>query len=184
MIENDTLNTIRRRYSCRSYSPRPIPGELLEAVLDAGRYAPSGKNQQAWHFTAIVSDEARQKAVFSLGTEAPPGAPAGRWPLEPDESFRGASALVLVSCDPGAIFAETSAHVAAGYMMLAAASLGLATVWSTAFSNDMFRDEAASRYKSDLIPQGYRVYAAFFLGYPAEEDGRGPARKDEVTRIL
>ncbi len=38
-------------------SPEPIPREDLDAIIDCGLYAPSGSNQQPWHFAAITNRE-------------------------------------------------------------------------------------------------------------------------------
>lgn len=46
--------TILDRRSVRRYRPAPLPRETVEALLEAGRYAPSGHNKQAWHFLAIL----------------------------------------------------------------------------------------------------------------------------------
>jgi len=43
------------RRSVRKMSPEAIPREHLDAIVDCGLYAPSGSNQQPWHF-AVVTD--------------------------------------------------------------------------------------------------------------------------------
>lgn len=49
------LQTARRRRTVRDFSDRPVPRSVLEACLLAAGSAPSGANQQPWHF-AVVSD--------------------------------------------------------------------------------------------------------------------------------
>ena len=51
-MEN-AMTLIKGRRSTRKFLDKPIPQELLEQVLEAGRYAPSGKNVQATHFLVI-----------------------------------------------------------------------------------------------------------------------------------
>ena len=47
---------IRNRESIRNYDPgRPVPMEILEKILEAGRLAPSAKNCQPWKFILISS---------------------------------------------------------------------------------------------------------------------------------
>ena len=48
---NETLNIIKARRSIRSYLPDQIKENELQAILEAGYYAPSARNQQPWHFT-------------------------------------------------------------------------------------------------------------------------------------
>ena len=42
-MENEVLNVIRTRRSCRKYKPEQITDEELQAVLEAGTYAPSSR---------------------------------------------------------------------------------------------------------------------------------------------
>jgi nitroreductase len=54
----DTWNAIRARRNVRSYDDRPIPASDLDRVLEAGRRAPSSRNQQRWDFV-LVTDRLR-----------------------------------------------------------------------------------------------------------------------------
>ena len=49
----NALELIRTRRSTRSYQERPVPQALLDQVLEAGRYAPSGGNNQTTHFLVL-----------------------------------------------------------------------------------------------------------------------------------
>ncbi len=50
---NPVLETIKSRRSVRKYQSRQIKDEELEKILEAAIYAPSGHNDQSWHFTII-----------------------------------------------------------------------------------------------------------------------------------
>jgi len=52
----------RRRHTVRDFSPRPVPRAAIEACLLAAGTAPSGANQQPWHFS-IVSDPAVRRRI-------------------------------------------------------------------------------------------------------------------------
>lgn len=54
----ETWDAIRARRNVRGYANRPIPGEDLDRILEAGRRTPSSMNQQAWDFV-IVTDRDR-----------------------------------------------------------------------------------------------------------------------------
>lgn len=55
----ESLQTIiHTRRSTRKYKPDPLPKELLDEIIEAGRMAPSGNNNQSTHFIAIT-DPAR-----------------------------------------------------------------------------------------------------------------------------
>jgi nitroreductase len=184
MVMNDTIKTIMSRYSCREYSGEPVTDEELATVVEAGKHAPSAKNGQSWHFTVVRTEEGKRKALDALG-ERPDDPMLAGLPWPPDADFHGAPALIIVSGDKGARFVQDGVFVAAGYMMLAATSIGLATVWSTPFSKDMFRDVKSRKFKGDLVPEGYEPYVAFFIGHPADpEKTQDKPRKEGVVRYL
>lgn len=71
---------ILARRSIRRYLPTPLSRETVEELLEAGRYAPSGHNKQAWRFTAILDQKLLQElnqlvragfAALALGEDAP-----------------------------------------------------------------------------------------------------------------
>ena len=55
-IVNETLKIIKQRRSIRSFKDEQIKEEELQAVLEAGLYAPNAGGQ-AWHFTVIQKKE-------------------------------------------------------------------------------------------------------------------------------
>ena len=54
----DILEIIRQRRSVRKYASTPIPSPMLECIIEAGRYAPSGGNSQTTHFLVIQEPQA------------------------------------------------------------------------------------------------------------------------------
>ena len=52
---------IKNRYSCKKYSDRQISKEQLDAILEAGRCAPTAKNLQEHHIYVVQSKEALAK---------------------------------------------------------------------------------------------------------------------------
>ena len=53
MKTNEVLETIKARRSVRAYDRKQIPADDLNAILEAGAYAPSGMHYETWHFTAV-----------------------------------------------------------------------------------------------------------------------------------
>lgn len=51
----DFVKLVKGRRSVRTMSPEPIPRKHLDAIVECGLFAPSGSNQQPWHF-AVVTD--------------------------------------------------------------------------------------------------------------------------------
>lgn len=184
--ENAVLNNMKTRFSCRKYKPDPVEKEKLEAVLDAARYAASGHNLQAWHFTVITTEEGKQELLDSVGPEpeefkklAPKGA---SWPFPSD--FFGAPVVIMISYDPKAPWPEAGAFLAAGNIMNAAESLGLSSCCLTVFSNDVFRTEETARNKTHFIPEGYELVVSMVLGYPEVIPAKRPKRRENVETWL
>lgn len=69
MRMNPVIEAIKRRRSARSYKPDPVPREMIEAIIDAGNWAPTGLNQQCWRFVVVEEDAFRRKlAAAALPT--------------------------------------------------------------------------------------------------------------------
>lgn len=60
MEENPILAAIHQRRSVRKYTDEPVSEELVAQVLEAGRWAPSGLNNQPWRFVIIRDEKTRQ----------------------------------------------------------------------------------------------------------------------------
>ena len=65
---NETLRTLKTRCSTRTYQQKQVPDELLDVVLEAGIYAPSGMNNQKVYAVAVRDKETRDPVVFWLLT--------------------------------------------------------------------------------------------------------------------
>lgn len=50
-----------RRHSVRDFAPRPVPRDVIEACVRAAGTAPSGANQQPWHFVAVADPGAKAR---------------------------------------------------------------------------------------------------------------------------
>lgn len=60
-MTNEVLQTIKSRRTVRAYRPDAVPEELLQAVLEAGTYAPTGRGRQSPTIIAVTSEGYRQK---------------------------------------------------------------------------------------------------------------------------
>ena len=186
MIENSVLDNMKTRFSCRKYKNVPVEKEKLEAIIDAAKYAASGHNLQAWHFTVITTEEGKKELLEAVGPEpedfkklAPKGAV---WPFPSD--FFGAPVVIMVSYDPKAPWPEAGAFLAAGNIMNAAASLGLSACGLTVYSKDVFRTEETSKNKAKFIPEGYELYLSMVLGYPEVIPTKKAPRRENVETWL
>lgn len=62
----DTYLAITSRRDVKSYERRPVPDELVERILDAGRLAGSARNRQPWRFVVVRSEKLRQKLAETV----------------------------------------------------------------------------------------------------------------------
>ena len=186
MIENEVLKNMKSRFSCRKYKPDPVEREKLEAIIDAAKYAANGHHLEAWHFTVITSEEGKRELLEAVSPEpeefrklAPKGAV---WPFPSD--FFGAPVVIMISYDPQAPWPEAGAFLAAGNIMNAAQSLGLASCALTVFSKDVFCTEETSRNRAMFIPEGYKLYLSMVLGYPEAVPTKKTPRRGNVETWL
>lgn len=166
-------DVIKNRYSCKKYSDRAVEGDRLEAILEAGRVAPTAKNLQEQHVYVLQSADAFEK--FDGLTPCRYGAPT----------------VLLVAFDSENVYTypgseRTSgvedASIVATHMILAAANEGVDSCWV----NRLNPDEVAAAFG---LPSNEVVLCAIDLGYAAEGAGPLPnhsSRKElaqTVTRL-
>jgi coenzyme F420-0:L-glutamate ligase/coenzyme F420-1:gamma-L-glutamate ligase len=63
------LDTIRGRRSVRQYLSKEAPEELVDRVLEAGRWAPSPHGRQPWRFAVITKEETKERLAEAMGEE-------------------------------------------------------------------------------------------------------------------
>ena len=63
------LDTIRGRRSVRQYLSKEVPEELVDRVLEAGRWAPSPHGRQPWRFAVITKEETKERLAEAMGEE-------------------------------------------------------------------------------------------------------------------
>jgi nitroreductase len=166
MIDNPTLAAMRERRSAHRFTTEPIGPEQLDAILEAGRWAPSATNSQPWDFV-VVGDPALRARIGAILREV-----TWAW-----AGFAAAPAMIVVSVDPGrdpAHFVEAGA-VAAQNLCLAAHSVGLASSWAGVY-NGAGKSPAERDIKKLLsLPRTHRVIAVVPVGTPAHA-ARGSRR--------
>lgn len=97
---------LARRRTVRHFAPRPVPRELIETCLRAAASAPSGANQQPWHF-AVIGDPALKRRVRAAAEAEEREFYARRAPQE------WLDALAPLGTDADKPFLETAPHLIA-----------------------------------------------------------------------
>jgi nitroreductase len=179
-LTNETLKVIKERRSVRCYKKEQIKDEELQAVLEAGLYAPNAGGQ-AWHFTVIQKKEILEKINYLAKENLKSHVVEDLKALGNDENYNGlygAPTLIIVSGRKGFVSLEFDCAAATQNMLLAAESIGLGSCWIY-FPIFAFDSPQVDDLRNELkIPDGYNPYCSLILGYKdgSVTDGakRGP----------
>lgn len=175
-IVNETMQTIMTRRSIRKFTEKRIEREILESIVNAGYYAPSGHNMQTWQFTVITetSEIKRLKDISKKTAE------------DNDVYFFGWEnpvAIILISNDKRNPYGCQDASCAAENIMLAAWSYGIGSVWL----NPLMTLREKSPIKETLdgynIPKNHIVWSAIAMGYPITEGALLKKKADVINWI-
>ena len=60
---NPVVEAIKKRRSVRSYKAQAVPKDIIETIIDAGNWAPTGNNLQRWRFVIVENREFRQRLI-------------------------------------------------------------------------------------------------------------------------
>jgi len=171
------LNLILNRRSCRNYRPEPLDRPALMAIVEAGRYAPSGMNRQNNHFYIITERELLERMTRMVSASMESYA---------SRDFRyGAPILIVVTNRKDNGVALQDAACAMENMMLAASSMGVGSCWINAPA--ALSDDPDMR--ALLAPAGLgeneRICASLALGYPEGElpSGRMERTGNQITWV-
>lgn len=116
---NETINNLITRRSVRSYSSKPVPQELLDKILEAGKYAPNGRGMQGT-VMVVIQDKDRLSSL-SMMNAAVMGAST--------DPFYGAGTIVVVFADSTISTYVEDGSLVMGNLMNAAHSLGVDSCW-------------------------------------------------------
>jgi nitroreductase len=171
---------IAGRRSIRSYENTAVPREIIDKILNAGVWAPSGMNSQPWHFTIIESREIinmlskRTKELVSEKMPLPDTLKAA-FKSDRDVVFYDAPLLILISVkkkeDNWRTVNLLDCGLAAENMFLAAyqAGLGSCFIGFAAFLN------YDAKTLADVgIPEDHELIAPLIFGYPSQTPSPEP----------
>jgi len=152
---NEVLKTLFKRRSIRSFTGNPVDRESVETVLQAGRWAPCGLNNQPWRFMVLFSGDSRQEDLAECTRYG--------------KIVRGAQVLIVVFIDKASMYSATKDYQSIGAcmenMLLAAHSLGLGGVWL----GEILNREDRVLESLGLDREAYGLMAVLAMGHPAEE---------------
>lgn len=163
----DFISLAKKRCSIRSYEDKPIEKEKIQAILEAGRLAPTGVNLQEQRLLVVQSPEGIEKIAEAV--------------VKP-EAYT-AKAFIIVCAEKDAAWKrkfddhniyEIDTSIVTTYMMLEATEQGLGSLWVCRFKPDVLRE-------AFHIPDAYVPVNILCLGY-AKPDAVKPASRYETDR--
>jgi nitroreductase len=159
----DALEAIFNRRSTRSYTDRPLTGDMLDTLLKAAMYAPSAVNKQPWHFIVFRDHETIRKIIA----------------IHPNAAMLGNSQAAVLVCwdehrqhDTG--YGPIDCAAATQNMLLAAHSMGIGSVWVGIYPRTARMEVLAPLFN---LPPHIKPFSVVSLGFPAEKRDR-PERFD------
>ncbi len=172
---NETLKTLKERRSCRSYKPDPVPAKVLDQILEAGLYAPTGMGRQSPVMIAVTDRETRDK--LSRMNAAVMGAS--------NDPFYGAPAVIVVLADRKVPTYLYDGSLVMGNLMNAAHALGIASCWIHRAKEEFDSEEGKALLKSLGIEGNYEGIGHCILGYAADAEAKpaAPRKPDWIYRI-
>ncbi|MFH1055409.1 MAG: nitroreductase family protein [Candidatus Altiarchaeota archaeon] len=165
------LELAKSRRSVRKYKESPVPRVLLEKIVEAGMWAPSGLNTQPWRF--IIVDEPKLKSeTRRLYDEA-----RTRKDLyKQDSSFLENASLILVCADASKAGGEFSTAMACQNMLLAATDLALGSLITAGMMDNVGVKELNKLF---TIKEPYKPVALLAFGFANGTPDPKPRKKLE-----
>jgi nitroreductase len=154
------LECVRARIETREFKPDRVPEAVLQKILEAGRWSPSQRNRQPWHFIVVQAPETLQQ----LGDMAPSGPYLAQAPL----------AIAVVT--EGARLPLIDGTRAIANMQLVAWEEGVGSCWVGGLDRDGVKRLLA-------IPEACELITVLPFGYPTDAAKRLRKRRKAVEQI-
>lgn len=157
---------VQTRYACKQFDGRPVAKEQLDAILEAGRLAPTAKNLQEQRVYVVQSPQALAKIDAATPCRY------------------GAATVLVVAFDRTRVFTYPGgqrdsgvedASIVATHMLLAAADAGVDSCWINFFDPEQLA-------KALELPEQEEILMLLDLGYAAP--GAGPLANHSQRRPL
>lgn len=175
---------IKGRRSVRAFTDEAVSKEQIEAVLEAGTWAPSGMNAQPWRFIVIENRELMKYISDETKTVLRQMMPdmAKQFQTEKDIICYNAPVLILICTEIVEQWKQVKyadSVLATQNMFLKAYELGLGTCFMGFVQVLNGKPEALKKIG---IPEGYEMTVPFILGHPKTKQGTVKRNKPVVLK--
>lgn len=174
-MESEILRIMKERRSIRKYKPEQIEQEKLDAVLEAGMYAPTGAGRQGIKIIAVQSPE-NVKKVDELNAKV-----LNRADVHP---YYGAPIVLLVLATEDAMTPELDGAAVCMNMLNTAYAMGLGSCWIHRCREMFELEEGKALLKQWGIEENLKGIASMALGYAdCSNPAAAPRKADYVIRV-
>jgi len=177
---------IKGRRSVRTYENKAVPKDMIEAVLEAGTWAPTGMNRQAWKFVVIENKEIIKyvsEETKNIVQEMMPNM-AKQFETKEDIVCYSAPVLIFICAESDDRWGEVNtldSVLAAQNMFLKAYELGLGTCYMGFISYLNTRPEVLRKAG---VPEGFELMVPMILGYPKSKPGAAKRNKPDILKWI
>lgn len=173
---NEVIKNMLTRRSCKGFKPDMLPSEIIDQIIEAGLYAPSGMNRQESIIIA-VTDKAIRDKLSKLNSKYD-------FAHRPDPFYNAPVVLAVLASQnvPTAVY---DGSLVMENLMLAAHSLGVGSCWIHR-AKEVFEDPEGREIleKIGIDPDEYVGVGNCVLGYPDKEiDTDKPRKEGRVYKI-
>ncbi len=167
---NEAYKNLIERRSIRKYNNTKVSHDLIEQIVRAGQFAPSGMNRQIYAFV-VVEDEELVARLSKMNADAMNSS---------SDPFYGAKSLIIVFADTNAPTYLYDGALAMGNLMNAANALGVDSCWIHRAKEVFETSEGKEMKKTWGLPESYEGIGHCILGYREEEPGERAQRTSKV----
>jgi nitroreductase len=164
------IELIKSRFSCREFTQDKIKDNDLKEILECGRWAPSGLNNQPWRFVIIKEDQKLKRKLSELTSSG--------------NVINGANVNIIVLLDVESIYSKTKDILSVGAcienMLIAIHALRYGACWLGEILNKS--DQVLNLLKLDS--KTYELLAVIALGVPKCREPEEARERVEMTKIL
>ena len=167
------MNTLLNRRSIRRYKEDQVPDELLDQVLTAGLYAPTGMNRQNVIMVAVRDKETRDQLsrmnAAVMGSDRDP--------------FYGAPCVIVVLGDPEIYPVVENGSLVLGNLMNAAYAVGLGSCWIHRAKQTFETEEGKALLRKWGLKESLVGIGNCILGYADESPEAKPRLDGRIVKI-
>ena len=174
MKQNETLENLKTRRALRAYQDKMPAMELIEQVVEAGTYAPTGMGRQSPIIVAVTNKEMRDS--LSRMNAKVMGAD--------NDPFYGAPVVLVVLADRNCPTYLYDGSLVMGNLLNAAHAVGLGSCWIHRAKEVFESEEGKALLKAWGIEGDYEGIGNCILGYPAQAAPAPKPRKPDYVHYV